>query len=320
MLPDLNRIKIFYFVFSTRSAAEAARALNVSPSAVSQALSKLEAELGVHLFIRLHRRLVPTSAGKSLFDIVSPFVKNLENGINRMNKSRLTPSGVLNIGAPIEFGKNFFPGLFALFRQSYPDVVFTLRLGGPAQILSMIEDGHLDFGLVDVFLTTKPVFGDLGKFSMDPLIDEEVVLACSDVYYERKINGDHSFGCLVGQDFISYQRSSLPLKGWFKHHFNRFSVDLNRVMTVDSHQAVINGIKHHLGLGVVAAHLVRKDIEKGNIVPVGTSRADVVNKIALAQLQEKIPTLTEKTFIRFMGENIRALGYSDGFLDSGSRP
>ena len=311
MLPDLNRIKVFYFVFNSLSVALAARELNISPSAVSQALAKLEGELKVPLFTRLHRKLVPTAAGEQLFNIVSPFIRDLEKGIDTILRAKDIPSGMIRIGSPIEFGKSYFPGVFAAFRSKYPDVVFTMKLGDPAEIFSMISAGDLDFGLVDIFLTRDKGLRDLGQFAIDPLIDEEVILACSKRYYDREIKGDHSFENLVEKEFISYQKTSLTLRHWFKHHFNRFSIDLNRVMTVDSHQAVINGILHHIGMGVIAKHIVNNEINRGQIIPVHTGKKEVINKISLAQLQDKVPSLTEKTFIRFLVRDIHESGMAE---------
>jgi DNA-binding transcriptional LysR family regulator len=85
---------------------------------------------------------------------------------------------------------------------------------------------------------------------------------------------------------------------------------------VDSHQAVINGIRNHLGMGVIAAHIVGNAIEKGEIIPVPTPKKDVINKISLVQLQDKVPSLTEKTFIRFLKADIAASGWSVQFLDN----
>lgn len=314
MVPDLNRIKVFYYIFTFRSVALAAKELNISPSAVSQALTKLETELKAFLFTRLHRKLVPTSAGEQLYEIVSPFIQNLEAGIESMQKARQIPSGLLKVGAPIEFGKSYFPKIFALFRKTYPEVVFSMKLGDPFQLFPMIAGGELDFGLVDTFHTQDQAFGDLTRYSIEPLIAEKVVLACSNDYYQQEIHGDHSFENLSKKEFISYEKSSFTLRNWFKHHFNRYSVDLNRVMTVDSHQTVINGIKQHLGMGVIAAHIVRNDIRRGIIVPVQTSEADVINKIALVQLQDKIPTLTEKIFIQFLKQDIQPSGSALRFL------
>ncbi|HCY87238.1 MAG TPA: LysR family transcriptional regulator [Desulfobacteraceae bacterium] len=313
MLPDLNRIKVFYYIFDTRSVALAAKELNITSSAVSQALAKLEAELKVPLFTRLHRKLVPTYAGEQLFTIAAPFIRELEAGVERILKSKDVPSGMLRIGSPIEFGKSYFPGVFAAFRRHYPEVVFTMKLGDPSEVLPMISNGELDFGLVDIFLTRGQVYGDLGRFSIEPLIDEEVILACSKTYYDREIRGDHSFENLVTKEYISYQKTSLTLRKWFKYHFNRFSIDLNRVMIADSHQAVINGILHDLGMGVIARHIVKDTIERGEIVPVKTEQADVINKISLVQLQDKIPSLTEKTFIKFLKQDILDSGMSDNF-------
>ena len=314
MLPDLNRIKVFYFIFVFKSVALAARELNITASAVSQSLAKLEAELTVQLFTRLHKKLVPTLAGETLFRIVSPFIRDLEVGIGKIIQSKQVPSGMLRIGSPIEFGKSYFPGIFAAFRENYPEVVFTLKLGDPSEIFSMITSGELDFGLVDIFLAPGQMPGDFGVFSSEPLIEEAVVLACSRRYYDREIKGDHSFENLVTKAFISYQKTSMTLRNWFKYHFNRFAVDLNRVMTVDSHQAVINGILNHLGMGVVAAHIVSDFVERGEIIPVPTRQKDVINKISLVQLQDKVPSLTEKTFIRFLKADIKASDWSIKFF------
>ncbi len=179
MLPDFNRIKVFYYVFLFKSVANAAREMNITPSAVSQALNKLETELNVPLFTRLHKKLVPTLAGDGLFEIVEPFVKRLEGGIRRIQQARQIPSGMVRIGSPIEFGKSYFPGLMAAFRKKYPEVVFTMKLGDPSEIFPMIRNGELDFGMVDVFLTRDQIQEDFGIYSIEPLIDEEVVMACS---------------------------------------------------------------------------------------------------------------------------------------------
>lgn len=320
MLPDFNRLKVFYYIFLRNSVAEAAKELNVTPSAVSQSLNKLEEDLTVPLFIRLHKKLVPTLAGEELFKIIQPFITALERGLDAIVSRKKIPSGVLRIGAPIEFGKSYFPGLFAAFRELYPEVVFSMTLGDPARIFPLISSGELDFGLVDAFLTKEWISRDFGIYSIEPLIDEEVILACSKKYYDMKINGDHSYRNLVDKEFISYQKSSLPLVNWFKHHFNRYSMNLNRVMTVDSHQAVISGIKSHIGLGVIAAHIVAKELKDNDIVAIRTSRKDVINKISLVILQDKVPTLTERAFVNFMKTDIQRTGTARKFVNTDTCP
>lgn len=315
MLPDFNRLKVFYYIFLKASVVNAAGELNITASAVSQALNKLESELNVLLFTRLHKKLVPTWAGYQLFEIINPFIHDLEAGIKHIRQAKQIPSGMLRIGSPIEFGKSYLPGIFASFRKKYPEVVFDMKLGDPTQVFPSIKSGDLDFGLVDNFLTRDQVFEDFGIYSIDPLIDEEVIMACSKAYYEREIKGDHSFENLANKEFLSYQKSSLTLMNWFKHHFKKVPANLNRVMTVDNHQAVINGIKNHLGMGVIASHIVRRDIKQGRIISIKTPKKNVINTISLVQLQDKVPSLTEKTFINFLTKDILSSGPLKTFIN-----
>ncbi|GBC60854.1 LysR family transcriptional regulator [Desulfonema ishimotonii] len=308
MKPDFNRLKVFYHIFSRMSIALAAKDLHVTQSAVSQHLQKLEAEIGTPLFTRLHKRLVPTAAGENLFRIVEPFVSELESGLRTIRQAREKPSGRLRIGSPVEFGKKYFPGIFGAFREKYPDVTFFLKLGHSPTLLSMVSQGKLDFAFADIFPTHDRFSGDLGIFSIEPIVEEEIVLACSGEYHARHVEHDHSFEHLVTRDFIAYGLSALPLKNWFRHHFGKAFSRLNIVMAVESHQTVVAGIKHHMGLGVVASHVVHGEISRGEIVPVTTSEKEVINRISLVQLQDKIPTLTEKAFLAHFREIMNATG------------
>ena len=93
MLPDFNRLKVFYYIYLKKSSVAAAKELHITQSAVSQHLHKLESEINAPLFTRLHRRLVPTAAGDRLFRVLKPFVNDLEVGIGKIKKAQGTPSG-----------------------------------------------------------------------------------------------------------------------------------------------------------------------------------------------------------------------------------
>jgi DNA-binding transcriptional LysR family regulator len=305
MLPDFNRLKIFYHIFSSQSIAAAAATLNITPSAVSQQLKKLEHELKTPLFTRPHKRMVPTAAGKRLFDIVQPFVHQIETGIHVLEKARATPSGLLKIGAPVEFGTTYIPAMFSSFRENYPDVTFFLKLGQPSTLLPMVGSGDLDFAFVDTFPTKSQLYEDMAGFSIMPVIEEEVVLACSKAYQERYLNGTCTYANLTRQSFVSQQNDAWALKNWFRHHFGRNPAHLKIILTVESHQAVVSGIRHHLGLGIIVSHIVSSEINRGNIVPIQTNADQAVNRISLIQLKDKVPSLTEKFFQTHFIEELR---------------
>ncbi|HOX23799.1 MAG TPA: LysR family transcriptional regulator, partial [Elusimicrobiales bacterium] len=138
---DLNRLKAFHAIYRLGSVSEAARRLYVTQSAASQSLARLEKELGAALFSRAGKKLVPFPSAHALFSLCDPFLQSLEQGLAGLEKRRLSPAGVLRIGAPVEFGSRQLVGLCADFRKRYPDVSFALKLGHTAELLPELAAG-----------------------------------------------------------------------------------------------------------------------------------------------------------------------------------
>ncbi len=124
----------------------------------------------------------------------------------------------------------------------------------------MLKKGQIDFALVDAFQTQNQYFGNLDVFHFHPVAEEEIILACSKQYYAKSVKKDHSFKCLTQQNFITYRQGAQTIKSWFKHHFGKSNPHLQTVLTVDSHQAIISAIQHHVGMGIIASYLVSKEI------------------------------------------------------------
>ena len=312
MLQSMDRLKFFYYVFSKGSVISAAKTLNVSQSAVSQSIQKLENEIKCPLFTRLHKQLVPTAAGERLFSITRPFMTELDACLETLDQAKDQPFGELRIGAPVEFGKAYLPAIVAAFREQYPKVTFYIKLGDQNTLIPMVRKGQIDFALVDVFQTQSQYLGNLAIYHFLPVAEEEIILACSKEYYERSVKGDHSFKHLLSQNFITYQKDAQVIKAWFKHHFGKSSIHLQSVLTVDSHQAIISAIQLGVGMGIVASHIVNDEIEQGQIIRMKTSKPDIKNQISLTQLQDKIPTLTEKVFEKFLLRKIKKIGFQVG--------
>ena len=293
---DLNKLKVFYYIYSHNSITGAAKELNVTPSAISQNLKNLENEIQARLFTRIHRKLIPTAEAKTLIHILEPFFLELENGLKDFLHGRNTPYGMLRLGAPVEFGKTYLPRIISRFRKKYPDVTFSLVLGNQETLLAMIGAGELDFAITDLFLNQKSHISNLDRYNVEAIIDEEIILACSKSYYDQHIKGNLSLENIVKQDFISYDRNSLAINGWFKHHFGKQSVKIRAVLTVDSIQAVLAAIEHDVGLGVITSNQMHGE----RIIPITSSKKEIINTISLIQLKDKFPTFTEKKFQKFL--------------------
>lgn len=293
---DLNRLKTFYYVYRYNSISHAARELNVTPSAISQNLKKLEEETGVHLFTRMHKKLIPTSEAKAIIELIEPFFLNLNNKLKQFIHGKNEPHGMLNLGAPVEFGKTYLPKIISDFRKKYPQVTFSLTLGNQTTLLSMMEKGKLDFAIVDLFLNQNSPLTNLDIYHAEVTMDEDIIMACSRTYFEQNLQGDLSLENLLRQDFITYDHHYLAINSWFKHHFGKQTVKVNTVLMVDSVQAVLAAIENNIGLGVITSN----QLHSKTVIPITTGKNEIVNKISLLQLKDKIPTFTEKIFLIFL--------------------
>ena len=306
MLPDLNRLRVFYHVYSLQSINMAAKNLHLTQPGVSQHIKKLEFEIKTPLFIRRHKKIIPTRAADKLFAMVKPFMETLGSEIKNISKPMDHPYGLLRIGAPLEFGKTYFPAICQAFRKKYNQVTFKIRLEEPDQLLDMLNKGILDFVVIDYFSAKDQFFGRPEQYKIDPLAEETFILASSKEYFENMMEKNISFETLMSMDFITDEHEPFILKHWFWHYFKKSISKFNIIMAIESHQALLNCVRLGMGLAITADHLIWNEIETGKIVPIFPTKEKVLNKISLVQLRDKKATLTEETFQIFFKKQIKA--------------
>ncbi len=306
MLPDFNRLKVFYDVYRLGSIAAAADPLHLSSSAVSQHIQKLEGELRTPLFTRLPRKLVPTASGDRLYAILKPFVLGLEQSLHEIQASRSLPRGLLRLGAPTAFGENILPRYMAEYRRRYPEVRFHLQLGHPKILLPAVRAGKLDFAFADIFSSKDQDTVEKQGLISRPVIEEVLILVCSTPYFRKRIKDKNIPQALHRATFVDYDPFAPALRSWMKHHFKEVQVKPDIVLSVESVRALITAVTHHLGLGVVPAHLVQALLDKGDLTCIASESDPMINRIAVVQLGNKISTITEKSFIGYVEKQWRA--------------
>lgn len=98
--PGLVQLPVFLEVARRRSFSAAARALGMSPSATSQAIARLEEELGVALLVRTTRSVNVTPAGERLLRDAGPAITTAQTALVTAQRGREEPSGVLRLSVP----------------------------------------------------------------------------------------------------------------------------------------------------------------------------------------------------------------------------
>ncbi|SFW32933.1 DNA-binding transcriptional regulator, LysR family [Pseudomonas sp. NFACC19-2] len=119
---NLNELQAFVAVARARSFTRAAAQLGMSRSALSHAMSALEARLGMRLLMRTTRSVSTTEAGARLLEAVAPRLDEIELEMNSLNALRDKPAGTVRITAHDHaITTLLWPRLLPLL-QRYPDV------------------------------------------------------------------------------------------------------------------------------------------------------------------------------------------------------
>lgn len=121
-LNQLDGLLAFWKVAEHRGFTAAAAALEVSPSALSQAIRQLEARLGVRLLNRTTRSVSLTEAGEAYLSWIAPALSDVREAGEQLHALRGRPSGMLRINAARISTAMVLRPLLAGFLRTYPDV------------------------------------------------------------------------------------------------------------------------------------------------------------------------------------------------------
>jgi DNA-binding transcriptional LysR family regulator len=121
-------LRFFLTVASSRSLADAARTLNVTPPAVTQRLTSLESRLGIRLVERTSRRVALTDEGELLAARGRRICDELGLLADALGSRRGIVAGHLRVLAPLGFGHRYVAPAVAQVRRDYPEVTATLTL------------------------------------------------------------------------------------------------------------------------------------------------------------------------------------------------
>ena len=119
---DLGDLNAFLAVARARGFREGARATGTSASGLSEAVRRLEAELGVRLLNRSTRSVVPTEAGERLLERLGPALTEVEAALDVVNGFRDTPAGTLRLNVPVSAVRLVLSAIVPRFLAAYPRI------------------------------------------------------------------------------------------------------------------------------------------------------------------------------------------------------
>ncbi|WP_157015680.1 LysR family transcriptional regulator [Mesorhizobium xinjiangense] len=172
----LDNVTVFVRVVELGNLSSAGRDMRISPAVASNRIKELEKQLGVRLFNRTTRQLVPTEHGRVFYEGAKKVLEAVADAEAAVSALSGQPRGTIRVTAPLGLGRRLIASGIPDFRDRYPDIEVRLRLSD--HDVDMMREG------IDVAFRLG-VLED-SSLRMRGIMDCERVLVAAPSYLERR--------------------------------------------------------------------------------------------------------------------------------------
>jgi len=250
LLPSISLLTAFDSVCRTGSTVAAARDLDLTQGVVSRLIQTLEAQLGVTLFLRQNRRLVPTEAALAYAREVGRALDLISRGSMRVRSN--TGGGTLSLSVLPTFGMRWLAPRLGKFLSAHPGI--TINLGTRLRPFDLEEEGFdaaIHFGA-----ETWPGVGYLKLF------DEALVPTCSPAFLAA--NPVASAADLLRLPLLQLETRPMAWTGWFARHGVKERAPQG--MMFDQFAQMILAAIDGLGVALLPQFLAEPELVDGRLV------------------------------------------------------
>jgi DNA-binding transcriptional LysR family regulator len=278
---DIHRLEVFCKVVEMQSFTKAADAVFLTQPTVSEHIRALEELVEEKLVDRLGREVLPTPAGKILYQYARDIIRLRDEALQAIDRYKGSLSGRLTIGASTIPGTYILPELIGSFKARYPAIQITLHISDSAEVVDGIIDGTLEAGLIGAPWDDRRII-------LEEVFSDELVLA---VHPGHPWAGRRAAALedLAKEPFILRERGSgtrrVMVQALEAHGFN--PARLHVVAEMGSTEAIRQGIKARIGVSILSSHAVAEDIQRGTIAGIELEGVSITRSFYLVQRKNR---------------------------------
>lgn len=294
----LKGIATFVAVAGAGSFTAAAERLNLTNSAVSKSVARLEARLGMRLFERTTRSLSLTEEGKAYHGVCLRILADLEDAETALAAQRAEPAGQLRIDLPATFGRLHVLPLILDFADHYPKV--RPRVTFTDRFVDILEEG------IDLAVR-------IGGSQVWPAglahrsLGAERLVFCASPRYLARHGEPRSFGDLAGHACISYGRADGRVSPWlFTDEHGQVETRLVEPrLVIGNGEGQIAAVTRGAGIAQLATWLIKDKLESGELVQIlpDLTTQGLTLHLAWPRSREALPKV--HALVELLSQNLR---------------
>ncbi|MGO3743555.1 DNA-binding transcriptional regulator DsdC [Kerstersia sp.] len=254
---QLSKLHTFEVAARHESFAKAADELSLTPSAVSHSINQIEAQLGIQLFLRSHRKVELTSEGQRVFWALRASLQTLSQEILDIKNQAL--SGPLTLYSRPSIAQCWIVPALADFAQRFPAIKLSVLTGNE----------YINFHRTGIDLAIYFDATPSPQLHNQYLMDESITPVCSPAY-ARQFNlagqPEHLSRCMLlhDQQAWSYDSGTDEWHSWAQHF--GLNLDTSAGLGFDRADLAMTAAIHHAGVAMGRRRLVQKKLDSGELI------------------------------------------------------
>jgi LysR family transcriptional regulator, low CO2-responsive transcriptional regulator len=270
---------------------KAAKALCVTPAALTSRVKLLEEDLGLQLFERSEGRLRLTEAGKEVIAAAARIDNVLADLLGSLQGTNGILGGRIRIGV-VSTAKYFAPRLIAAFMKQHPAVDLRLSIHNRRDIVSMLYDYEIDIALMG----RPPEDFNVKSEPIGP--HPHVIIAPPDHPLASKARITKAE--LAAQNFIVREEGS-GTRSMFDYFFSGLAMRSHKVrIEIGSNETIKQAVMAGLGISLISAHTIEAEIASGRLVVLKMEGLPIMRKWFAIQRADRVLSRPGQAMWTFM--------------------
>lgn len=286
----LHQLKIFNTLTRHMSVAQTAKAMHLTPPAVSIQVKQLAEAVGEPLLEQVGKQLYLTETGKVVAEACRDIFDRLELLSQDLAAMQGLQKGGLHLAA-LTTAQYFIPRLLGGFSREYPGLDVSLFVGNREAILERLARNE-----DDLYILGQPP--DNTRIAAEPFADNLLVAIA---HPDHKLVGRKRIAPkrLGEEPFIAREQGSgtrLACENFFLEH----QVSLNIRLELGSHEAVKQAVAAGLGISIVSKSAVQAELTSGEIALLDVAGLPLQRQWYVVRPEKKIQTAAARAFHDFL--------------------
>lgn len=288
-----RQLRVFNEVARQLSFAKAARALHLTPPAVTMQVKELEAQIGLALFERSGRQVSLTTPGEYMLVYARKLLATLKDAEDAAARLKQAEAGTLTIGM-VSTAKYFLPRMLAEFRREHEHVEIRLAEGNRQRLVQMLQANE-----VDVAVMGRPP-RELATRA-EPFAAHPHVFVAAPSHPLARREGQVDVESLRPHAFIVREEGS-GTRAAMENFFSEARMEPRVAMEMSSNETIKQAVIADMGLSFLSLHTLELELDKGLLAVLDVQGGPVLRAWNVVHTLSKVLSPAAEAFRYFMLE------------------